>query len=263
MEKQEHGLVVTANAELTKELKEPAVMAELMRTTFGGFAKKNNGESLVRQACLEAMICGYTFQDIIKKKIYAIPFGDSYSLVQSINDVRTIAEKSGQIGKSAPVYEEDDKGECVTCTVTITRLLGGIKGDYTATVYFNEYYKAGYNGKPSKWDTMPRTMIAKVAEMHALRSAFPEEIKMYIEEEMQKPAENKENLEIEKVKPEIAITTLKKSKTLKDLKKSWETLTRREQGLEAVKKVKESLKESLAEKKVDDIDLDELDKKIK
>ena len=53
-------------------------------------------------------------------------------------------------------------------------------GDYTAKVYFTEY-STGRNLR----NTKPRTMIAKVAEMHALRSAFPEEMaQQYVEEEM-------------------------------------------------------------------------------
>ena len=62
-------------------------------------------------------------------------------------------------------------------------------GDYSATVFFSEYYKTGKNGKPSLWDTKPRTMIAKVAEMHALRMACPEELsKAYIEEDYDQEA---------------------------------------------------------------------------
>ena len=59
-------------------------------------------------------------------------------------------------------------------------------GDYTATVYFDEYTKGR-----DLWKSKPRTMIAKVAEMHALRMAFPEQMeKHYVEEEFD--AESKE-----------------------------------------------------------------------
>lgn len=236
--KKEQGLVVKANTELEKELNEPSVMAELMRTTFNSFRGK---ETMVKQACLEAMINGYSFQDIVKKKVYAIPYGSGYTLVQSINDVRTIAMKSGQIGKSAPIYADDENGKCKTCTVTITRLLGGHKGDYTATVYFNEY-----NTGRNNWSKMPRTMIAKVAEMHALRMAFPEKFEnAYIEEEMQSTAESKEKLEVKKVDIKQAVEKLKKAKKLTTLKKYWEQLTIEEQGAEEVKKVKEQLKTTL------------------
>lgn len=256
MSKTENGLVVKANTELQKELAEPSVMQELMRTTFKGF----QSEKLVKQACLEAMVNGYTFQDILKKRVYAIPYGDGYSLVQSIKDVRIIAMESGQIGASAPVYVDDENGRCVTCTVTIKRLLNGHVGDYTATVYFNEYNKPGKN-KPNNWDNMPRTMIAKVAEMHALRKAFPEKFEgAYIEEEMMKPAESVEKLKIEKVDTKKALETLNKAKDLEDLKKKFRSLPREEQGANEVRKLKDKLKKKFTIKADSEL-VDDLDKK--
>lgn len=38
--------------------------------------------------------------------------------------------------------------------------------------YFNEYYKPGYGGKPSVWDTYKSAMIGKVAEVLALKRSF-------------------------------------------------------------------------------------------
>jgi hypothetical protein len=174
-EKQELTIVQEINNELAKQTKDPATMKALMAVTFKGF----KSELLVRQACLEAMMNGYTFQDLVQKKVYAIPFGDGYSLVQSIEDVRTTAMNNGQCGKSAPEYEEDANGNIKSCSVTVKRKTGETIGDYTATVYFKEYDKGRDN-----WKTKPRTMIAKVAEMHALRMAFPSELsKAYIEDE--------------------------------------------------------------------------------
>lgn len=176
MENKEKSIVVSANKELSAQTSDPSVMRALTATIFKGF----KDEKIVKQACLEAMMRGYTFQDIINKKIYAIPFGGGYSLVQSISDVRTIAMKSGQVGKSAPTFEEKD-GKIISCTVTVKRKVNEYVGDYTATVYFDEYNKGKDN-----WANKPRTMIAKVAEMHALRMAFPEELSQaYVEEEFQ------------------------------------------------------------------------------
>ncbi|MFH1187848.1 MAG: recombinase RecT [bacterium] len=178
MEDKKLSIVAQVNNELNVEFTDPAVVRALTATTFKGFKDVN----VVKQACLEAMINGYTFQDILKKKIYAIPFGNGYSLVQSIGDVRAIAMKSGQIGKDAPIFEEDKNGNVISCSVTIKKLTQGFIGDYTAKVFFKEYNKGRDN-----WVTKPRTMIAKVAEMHALRMAFPEQLeKAYIEEEFDK-----------------------------------------------------------------------------
>lgn len=173
-EKKELSIVMKANKELNAQIADPAVVRALTATTFKGF----RDETLIKQACLEAMMRGYSFQDILSKKIYAIPYGNGYSLVQSISDVRAIAMRSGQAGKSAPEYEMDGD-KIVSCTVTVKRRINDFVGDYTATVYFDEYNKGKDN-----WATKPRTMIAKVAEMHALRMAFPEELSQaYVEEE--------------------------------------------------------------------------------
>jgi hypothetical protein len=176
----EKSLVLKANKELNAQIADPSVMRALFATSFKGF----RDEKLVKQACLEAMMNGYSFQDIIKKRVYAIPFGNGYSLVQSIADVRAIAMKSGQVGKSAPEFEEKDN-KIISCTITVKRKVGDYVGDYTATVYFDEYNKGKDN-----WKTKPRTMLAKVAEMHALRMAFPEELaQSYVEEEFDKEIE--------------------------------------------------------------------------
>lgn len=173
----EKSLVLKANNELNIQIADPAAMRALTATVFKGF----RDEKLVKQACLEAMMRGYSFQDVVNKKIYAIPFGNGYSLVQSISDVRSIAMKSGQVGKSAPEFEEKD-GKIISCTITVKRRVNKYVGDYTATVYFSEYDKGKDN-----WKNKPRTMIAKVAEMHALRMAFPEELSQaYVEEEFAK-----------------------------------------------------------------------------
>lgn len=168
------SVIKKVNDELLMQTRDPAVMRALVATTFKGFKDEN----LVKKACLEAMINGYTFQDIIQKKVYAIPFGSGYSLVQSIADVRAVAMRGGCVGKSAPVFTEKD-GKIETCSITVKRKIGDTIGDFTALVYFDEY-----NKKRDNWTTKPRTMISKVAEMHALRMAFPEELsKAYIEDE--------------------------------------------------------------------------------
>lgn len=184
MGEEKKAIILKVSQELEKQISNPGAMRALLAVTFKGF----KSEDLVKQACLEAMMRGYSFQDLLDKKIYAIPYGSGYSLVQSISDVRAIAMKSGQIGKLAPVFEDDKDGKIITCTVTVQRLISGHVGDYTATVYFSEY-----NSGKNKWRDMPRTMIAKVAEMHALRMAFPEELQqVYAEEEFKGDTQKKQ-----------------------------------------------------------------------
>jgi len=169
--------------EFSKELKKPAVINALLATTFKGFSKE-----LMEKAIFEGMTRGFTFKNFLQKDVYAIPYGSGYSLVTSIDYCRKIAMRSGLSGKSEPVYEESaDGGNPISCSVTVKRNVGGVIGDYTAKVYFKEF-TTGRN----LWNTKPRNMIAKVAEMHALRSAFPEEMaQAYVEEEFEKETETR------------------------------------------------------------------------
>lgn len=179
--------------EAGRQLAAPEVMRTLIATTFSAFKKNPNAEILIRQAVVEAMINGWTFEDILRKKVYAIPFGEGYQLVQAIKDIRSVAAKSGHSGTSKPVWEEttdlNGKKTIVSCTITVWKN-GGHPEGYSDTAYFDEYYKKGktYGGSytPGMWDLKPRTMLAKVAEAHALRKAFPELLsESYIEEEFQ------------------------------------------------------------------------------
>jgi len=76
------------------------------------------------------------------------------------------------------------------------QLLGGWARAYRKgrKPYYSEVPLAEYSTGKSNWQKMPGTMISKVAEMHALRGAFPQEFQgMYSSEEMdqaqQQPAQ--------------------------------------------------------------------------
>lgn len=210
--------------EIEKELAAPEVMKALLESTFKGFSQEN-----MKKAVLECMIRGFTLKEVLQKDVYAIPYGQGYSLITSIDYIRKIAARSGLSGKSAPKYEVKD-GNIISCTVTVTKKDAG---DFTETVYFNEYT----TGK-NLWASKPRKMIAKVAEMGALRSAFPEETaKQYIEEEMERgsfvriPKEEKTDEEYELI--------LRRAETIPQLQEAWAKLPKEpkeiKQNLEALK----------------------------
>jgi len=171
--------IVKLQGEINTQIANKEVFNALANITFKGLEPQ-----LIKRAMLEGCLRGFTFQDFLQKNVYAIPFKGGYSLVTSIDYSRKIGMRSGVCGKSEPIFEEKD-GQIISCAVTIKRSVSGIVGEYTAKVYFNEY-TTGRN----LWVNKPRTMIAKVAEMHALRSACPEELSQtYIEEEMAKETE--------------------------------------------------------------------------
>lgn len=203
------------NKEISTEIAKPEVERALIATTFKGLQPM-----VMRQAIMEGMLRGFSFKDFLKKNVYAIPFSGGYSLVTSIDYSRKIAMRSGLIGKSAPVYTYTEDKKIDTCSVTVKKLISGNIGDFTAEVAFKEYYKGG--GKyPSLWDTKPKTMIAKVAEMHALRMAFPEEMaQVYVEEEMIKEIEVKDNT-IDVVEYQIQLEGVGSEE---ELKKVWSSI---------------------------------------
>ncbi len=190
--------VQLVNEEINKELSDPKTNGALLATTFKGL-----DITLMKQAIMEGMIRGFTFKNFLQKDVYALPFntkdGDkwvkTYSLITSIDYARKIAQKAGQCGKKKPVYTFAENGiDIISCEITVQKLVSGHVGDYTAEVYFSEF-----NKKKNLWLSMPKVMIAKVAEMHALRSAFPEQLdKIYVEEELGKVSRANEVLEVDK-----------------------------------------------------------------
>ncbi len=170
-------LVPQINRDIAKTMGDPETKMALIQTVFKGL-----GEPAMRQAMLEAYLRGFELKDFLNKDVYAIPFKSGYSLITSIDYMRKIAAQNGSAGINEPVYEDDQNGRPKTCSVTVKRIVKGEVFEYTAKVYLGEYD----TGSNPLWKTKPRTMLAKVAEMHAMRKAFPEELsKAYIEEETQ------------------------------------------------------------------------------
>lgn len=191
------------NVELTAD-----VSKALLATTFKGLQP-----TVMKQAMMEGMMRGFTFKDFLEKNVYAIPYSNGYSLITSVDYARKIGMRSGVVGVSAPVYEMDGD-KILSCTVTVKRKVADTVGEYSATVYFAEY-DTGRN----LWKTKPRTMIAKVAEMHAFRKACPEELSQaYTEEEMVKETITVGLPEVtEDIKSKVENT-----KTEEELKVVWE-----------------------------------------
>lgn len=224
---------------LNAQLKDPEVLKTLLATTFKGLQVES-----AKQAMLEGMMRGFSFKDFLEKNIYAVPYGQGYSLVTSIDYVRKVGMRSGIVGKLAPTYEEKD-GKIISCTITVKRMVNEYVGEFTATVYFNEY-----NTGRNQWTSKPHTMIAKVAEMHALRMACPEELSQsYVEEEYQQEVE----------KPKVAVedykAKLEKTKNTDELKKVWADIpAEAKKQLEPTKNLlKESFEKSVSDKELQEI----------
>lgn len=168
--------IVKIKENINQQLSDQETMKSLLETTFKGLDAQT-----MKRAMLEGMMRGFKFENFLQKDVYAIPFKGTYSLITSIDYARKIGMRSGVVGKSKPEFEFSEDGKIVSCTITIKRKVGEHIGDYSETVYFDEY-----TTRKNLWVSKPKTMIAKVAEMHALRMACPEELsQVYIEEDMQ------------------------------------------------------------------------------
>lgn len=201
--------LATIQKEITKNIGTKENFAQLMETTFKGLSPEN-----ARKAMFEGYLRKFTFSDFLEKNIYAIPFKDGYSLVSSIDHARKVGMRSGITGKDEPVYVDDKEGKPLTCSVTVHKTINGSTGNFTSKVYFSEF-STGKN----LWVTKPRTMIAKVAEMHALRMACPEELaQSYVEEELKKETEKKV-IDLMPFK-----TKLEAAKSMDELKTIWASL---------------------------------------
>lgn len=223
--------IETINKEITLQTSKPEVAQQLLNTTFKGLQP-----AVMKQAMFEGMTRGFTFENFLQKDVYAIPFANGYSLVTSIDYARKLGMRSGVVGVTSPVYEMDGT-KVISCEITVKKQTGGIVGEFTAKVYFNEY-STGKN----LWISKPRTMIAKVAEMHALRKACPEEAsQIYVEEEVIKEIKNVPVVDIDSHKAKLEAVT-----NLEELKTVWSSLPI--EAKTSLEKLKNTLKKKYEDK---------------
>lgn len=170
----------------------------LMRQLY--FIKYRNKKKSERNGCR----CGWN-KCTCGKSEYDV------SYVTSIDGYRIIAHRTGDFGGiDEPKYHYDEKGKLTHCTVKVYRRTSD--RPFAATVKFSEY-----NTGKNMWGSMPETMIAKVAEAHALRKAFPQDLSgIYTTDEMDQA--KRDNPEPEKQVPMITKKQVAEIKDLMDQK---------------------------------------------
>lgn len=145
------------------------------------------------------MVAKSTGLDPFTKQIYAIKRYDSQqkkevlSFQVGIDGLRLIAERTGQYeGQTEPQWCGEDgvwkdvwlsNSAPAACKVGVYRK--GFKSAVFGVVKFSSFVQKTREGNhTSFWAKMPEVMIAKVAESHALRKAFPQELSgLQVEEE--------------------------------------------------------------------------------
>lgn len=133
--------------------------------------------------CLFLQVVHETGLSPLKKEIWFYKMYDSIAKKElpvihaSIQGRRKAAEKIGGYcpGKET-VYEYADNGDLIAATAYVKRKIEGDWQEISFTAYWEEFVPRDKDGKEAprnKWKTMPRHMLAKCAETHALNRAFP------------------------------------------------------------------------------------------
>lgn len=131
-------------------------------------------------------VCQRTGLDPFQRQIYAIRRKDNgvmkMTIQTGIDGYRLIADRTGRYaGSDDPIHHCDAAGNLTRSTVTVWKLVGGVRCPFTASALFDEYQQQNN----AMWAKMKFTMLAKCAESLALRKSFPADLSgLYTTEEM-------------------------------------------------------------------------------
>lgn len=122
--------------------------------------------------------------DPFSRQIHFVKRKGQGTFQTGIDGYRAIAERSRSLaGIDDPIYDTEDEAHPNKASVTVYRLIDGIKSSFTASARWNEYVPGP--GQDFMWRKMPYLMLGKVAEALALRKAFPNDLSgLYTHEEM-------------------------------------------------------------------------------
>lgn len=168
-----------------------------------------------------------------KKEIYLVRYGSQYAVIVGIDGFRQKAANTGQYaGIDDAKYDLDTNGTYktanqlikenklpTTCTVTVYRIVGGVRCPFTHTCVFREFYPkvANGNGGYSKAAQMPFQMIAKCAEAFALKKGFSDALAgLHIQEEKE-AFEGVQEVETEAIDVSSILDNIKNATTKDEL----------------------------------------------
>ncbi len=221
MENNNQIAVIEKSALIPMEFNESQVA--LIKTTV---AKGTTNDQLA----LFLYTCKKTGLDPLAKQIHCVvrqtKNGPVMSIQTAIDGYRLIADRSGKYaGNDDPIYDNEQSPK--KATVTVYKLVSGIRCAFTATARWEQYFPGDLQG--FMWKKMPHLMLGKCAEALALRKAFPAELSgVYTHEEMQQA-----DVTVEKpiIKPSIPLPNESSFLTTDELKaKAEEAKARLHQG---------------------------------
>lgn len=122
------------------------------------------------------------------RQIHCAKFNGRMTIMMGIDGYRMIAERTGSYGgrESITWYDDDGnafefwskkKGNPAGCKVVVLKLLKGHVLKTEGKASWDSFNKAASNAPNNKWKEMPDHMLAIRAESHALRAAFPNELR--------------------------------------------------------------------------------------
>lgn len=131
--------------------------------------------------------------DPLTRQIYAIKRWNSQAgketmtIQTGIDGYRLIADRTNKLaGIADAVFDTEEAPHPGKATVTVTKIIDGMKCEFTASARWSEYVQTKKGGDPTAmWVKMPYLMLGKCAEALALRKAFPADLSgVYTFEEM-------------------------------------------------------------------------------
>lgn len=134
-------------------------------------------------------VCQRTGLDPFTKQIHLVGRWDSRlgkeikTPIVGIDGLRSVAERSdAYAGNDDPIFDDETKPK--KATVTVYKIVQGVRSGFTATARWEQYFPGEKQG--FMWNKMPHLMLGKCAEALALRKAFPAVMSgLYVAEEMQ------------------------------------------------------------------------------
>lgn len=136
-------------------------------------------------------VANHSGLDPMRRQIYCQKRKGKLVALTGIDGYRAIAARTGTYAGSddaifsgAPVRTKQLHPTAPgQATVTVYKIVGGIRCPFTATARWDEYVPPPDNNQDQMWRKMPHNQLAKCAEALALRKAFPEETSgIYVED---------------------------------------------------------------------------------